>query len=916
MEKILEEQLICKQCNATLDPHTAVDGVIECEYCHNKYTVSVSANKEVREFLRIGERALDNCKFDDAKTAFLKASELNEKESEAYFGMALAEYKVQYLKDFRVKDDGERYRLQPICHEISESKFGDNANYKKALQLATPSQLVEYQQKAGEIDHIRSEFFKLKKSGLDYDCFICVKVTDDATGERTKDYKDADDIYFALKGKGYRPFFSERELSGFTGADYEARILYALYMSECMLVVCSREEYLNTPWVKNEYTRFIGMINDEKKESDSISIVFRGTPIERLPGKPGKLQGVNLSALDAMDRITGFVDTYFAENGKPAEIVRRDYGKSRAVRKTVQRTGVTKRELKIVGASEVTVSDKSKLTVAEGFLKRHEYSEAKSWCEGIIRDNPSLAEAYWLHFLAENECENEDAFYKLSQVKSNFEYFEKAISATADKAERLKKYDLLVMRVKKLYDVKCYGEYIQLPESDDKTIEELTDHFFDYIKKQLPTASLVHDGRMIFDEIIKTVKDADKYVRMNLEFARLVGDVQSIIYYKNILEVDNGHSEALYHVFADTHKDVYAFCAEPTNWQTVTDELYAYGFNQYATDRLFMLCLINIEEKTDKSVDLFDFLLPMIPKNKDKLFLQLLHEFIEKLFEIRQMKRAQKYNDLCLALDRFDHSAYFNRLIISKGFTNPLAVVTLAERLMEEQDFYAAVNSYAEKYPRNSNLYLDINTEMRKLKTRLGSNASKASDLIYVPCAQLKQCFDIVMEAMATEADRILQEICSSYGCSYSAELFLLRVDMSNDERLKTALEYAQGISDLEELIARIINTQGECARENKEQRAKIHARNIRNKILINFPGIFLIIAGVFLLFKSPFALYAENDGLAFSIIVLFALGWTATLIVSIILAVKQRYYHASVLISGVLLAIGLFVLSFIYSMF
>ena len=313
MDTIIEEHKKCKQCGALLYPHTAVDGIIECEYCHTKYTVSVNAGKEVSELLRIADSALDDCKFDNAYAAYSRAAELSPKESEAYFGMALAEYKVQYLKDYRKKQNGERYRLQPICHEISEKKFSDNDKYKKATALATPSQLVEYQQKADELDHILSEFLRLKKSGLDYDCFICVKVTDDSTGQRTHDYKLADDIYFALKGKGYKVFFSERELTDEAGADYEAFVLYALYMSECMIVVCSNEQYLDTPWVKNEYTRFIGMINNSQKESGSIAIAFSGKPIEHLPGRAGKLQGINISSLGAMEQITGFVQKYYAD---------------------------------------------------------------------------------------------------------------------------------------------------------------------------------------------------------------------------------------------------------------------------------------------------------------------------------------------------------------------------------------------------------------------------------------------------------------------------------------------------------------------------------------------------------------------------------------------------------------------------
>lgn len=305
--------LKCKNCGEPLKAESAVDGVIKCAICDAVLIMPKDETSPIAlSFLRQGEHDLDTGKFDEAFTAYSKASEYNPNEPEAYFGMALAEHGIRYLKD--VVND----RLQPICHFVCGKRFSDNANYRKALSLATFSQAREYERKCAEIDYINQEFEKIKASGVDYDCFICVKVTD-ADGGRTPDYKHADDIYFELKGKGYKPFFSERELLGVTGADYEARILYALYSSECMLVVCNDESYLQTKWVKNEYSRFLQLVNDEEKESDAVAIIYGGKPIERLPGKKGKLQGIAINSLSAMERIVSFVDSHTPEAKKRRE---------------------------------------------------------------------------------------------------------------------------------------------------------------------------------------------------------------------------------------------------------------------------------------------------------------------------------------------------------------------------------------------------------------------------------------------------------------------------------------------------------------------------------------------------------------------------------------------------------------------
>ena len=300
---LLKESL-CSCCGAKVDPRKAVEGVLECPYCRTFLTFPKPESKAL-PYLQAGEHDLDSRDFDRAYEAYAKAAELDPAEPEAYFGMALATFKVQYLKD------EVRECLQPICYEVSTRKFTEDKNYIRALQLATSEQKEVYHARGEAIDSIREEFFELQKSGLDYDCFLCVKVTA-PEGGHTADYERANDIYYHLKDSGYKPFFSEREMKGREGSAYEALILYALYTSECMLIVCSNEEYLQTKWVKNEYLRFLQMIKDEEKERDALTFVFYGKPIEKLPnGK--KIQGIDLSRPDAYSRITNYVELHTPE---------------------------------------------------------------------------------------------------------------------------------------------------------------------------------------------------------------------------------------------------------------------------------------------------------------------------------------------------------------------------------------------------------------------------------------------------------------------------------------------------------------------------------------------------------------------------------------------------------------------------
>ena len=125
-----------------------------------------------------------------------------------------------------------------------------------------------------------------------------MKVTEE-DGGHTEDSFAAIKLYNALKKAGYKPFFSEEEMGERTGADYEALILYALHKAPCMLIVCSDAKYLETKWVRNEFTRFYAMLADEEKERDSITIAYKGKVVERLPGVKGRIHSfLSMGAVD------------------------------------------------------------------------------------------------------------------------------------------------------------------------------------------------------------------------------------------------------------------------------------------------------------------------------------------------------------------------------------------------------------------------------------------------------------------------------------------------------------------------------------------------------------------------------------------------------------------------------------------
>ena len=76
----------------------------------------------------------------------------------------------------------------------------------------------------------------------------------------------AQNIYQMLTKSGYRVFFSRISLEDKLGQKYEPYIYSALNSAKLMLVVGTEKEEFNTPWVKNEWVRFLNMMQENTQK--------------------------------------------------------------------------------------------------------------------------------------------------------------------------------------------------------------------------------------------------------------------------------------------------------------------------------------------------------------------------------------------------------------------------------------------------------------------------------------------------------------------------------------------------------------------------------------------------------------------------------------------------------------------------
>ena len=246
----------CKMCGGNLE---VKDGqtVVTCDFCGSTQTVpNADSEKKINLFNRANNLRIKN-EFDKALVAYQSILSEFPNDAEAHWGICLCKYGIEYVDDPRTGDK------VPTCHRTLFDSIFDDVDYKEAIAHADPVAKDVYQAEAKEIDRLQKHIIKVSQKEEPYDVFICYKETDE-TGKRTPDSVLAHDIYEKLTEKDYKVFFARVTLEGKLGQEYEPIIFAALRSSKVMLVVGTKQEFFNAVWVKNEWSRFLSFMKDDK----------------------------------------------------------------------------------------------------------------------------------------------------------------------------------------------------------------------------------------------------------------------------------------------------------------------------------------------------------------------------------------------------------------------------------------------------------------------------------------------------------------------------------------------------------------------------------------------------------------------------------------------------------------------------
>ncbi len=276
----------CKMCGGALDV-TEGQTIIKCDFCGTTQTVPTLDNEKKQSYFNRANNLRLKGEFDRAISFYEMIVAEFPQEAEAYWGLLLCKYGIEY-----VEHNGKRV---PTCHRTQYQSIFDDPDYLSAIKYADVVARSVYESEATAINELQKGILRISSSKDPYDIFICYKETD-KSGDRTADSVLATDIYKNLIKEGYKVFFSRITLEGKLGTEFEPYIFSALKSAKIMLHVTTSAENSNSVWVKNEWSRFLELLDGEK----ALIPCYKGIKASELPNELKNFQGQDFSKIGAM----------------------------------------------------------------------------------------------------------------------------------------------------------------------------------------------------------------------------------------------------------------------------------------------------------------------------------------------------------------------------------------------------------------------------------------------------------------------------------------------------------------------------------------------------------------------------------------------------------------------------------------
>jgi len=383
----------CKMCGGDLEVAEGMS-IAECEYCGTNQTVASSNDENLQGLYNRANTLRIKSEFDKAERLYEKIIQVDSTQSEAYWGIILCRYGIEYV------EDPKTFKRIPTCHRASFDSVVADDDYKSAIKNADMIQRRLYESEAQEIDRIQKEILSLSQKEEPYDVFICYKETD-SSGSRTQDSVIANDIYYELTNEGFKVFYAAITLEDKLGSAYEPCIFAALNSAKVMLVIGTKPENFNAVWVKNEWSRYLKIM--KKDRSRTLIPCFRDMDAYELPDEFAHLQAQDMSKIGFINDIVRGIQ----------KLVKVETPKQPAARETS------------AAAGNATIAPLLKRVFM--FLEDGDWESADEYCEKVLDIEPECAEAYLGKVMAQFRVNKREEIKSCEGLTRDNRNYQKAI---------------------------------------------------------------------------------------------------------------------------------------------------------------------------------------------------------------------------------------------------------------------------------------------------------------------------------------------------------------------------------------------------------------------------------------------------------------------------------------------------------
>lgn len=383
-----------------------------CRYCGTQQTIPSEDDDRILNLYASANAARMRGEYDQASAVYSTIIAYPGTHADAHWGKLLCTYGITYVDDMNANDK------VPTLNRLSYDSVLNDQDYLAALDEADILSREYYEKEGNRLESIREGAVEISSNERPYDVFISYKEKDDLTGGRTPDSIIGQRVYEALIARGYRVFYSRETLKSVMGEKYEPYIFNALRTARVMLLIGTRKQYVEAPWVRNEWSRYLTIMKGDP--SRKLIPCYQTMDPGELPNELKMLQAVNMEPIDAVHNLVVQLNRIAPPNATSGVGVSAAMGSSNDDSKAMP--GVSAGVNQLVQRGDLALADAN-------------WQKAKGFFDRALDIDPKFSGAYLGEFLATQEKASlEELHGKFRNELKTAEAHEETLHLTQDSA--------------------------------------------------------------------------------------------------------------------------------------------------------------------------------------------------------------------------------------------------------------------------------------------------------------------------------------------------------------------------------------------------------------------------------------------------------------------------------------------------